>query len=157
MTRTNIRLLAATALTLAISACGGGPTFPALQGVKLILPAQAEGRLVTCETCTPAAWGVLETSITLENNGTRDRRISTVESRVLNRTRNSVIATNTRPNKDFPLLDLLLPRGGRASLDVGVVYSPLPPPTDDIWFAVIVTFDDGATIGDQVRLLTRVS
>ena len=153
MPRTSIRLLAAT-LTLTLSACGGGPTLPASQGAKLILPAQVEGRLVTCATCSPAAWGVLETSITLENNGAHDRRISTVESRVLNRTRNIVVATNTRPNKDFPLLDLLLPRGGRASLDVGVVYAPLPPPTDEIWFAVIVTFDDGGTIGDQVRLFT---
>ena len=153
MTKANVRLLAA-ALTLALPACGGGPTLPASQGVRLILPAQAEGRLVTCAACTPAVWGVLETSITLENNGAHDRRIARVESRVLNRTRNTVIATNTRPNKDFPYLDLLLPRGGRASLDVGVVYAPLPPPKDEIWFAVIVTFDDGGTIGDQVRLFT---
>jgi hypothetical protein len=113
MATMNIRLLGAS-LTLILSACGRGPTLPASQGVKLILPAQAEGRLVTCATCSPAVWGVLETSITLENNGAHDRRISTVESRVLNRTRNTVIATNTRPNKDFPYLDLLLPRGGRA-------------------------------------------
>lgn len=142
---------------LVLAACGGGPTAPASPGVTLALPGQVTGTVVTCATCTPAISAFAETTVIITNQGDRDRRVATLEARVLNRSRSSIVATNTRPNKDAPLGDTYLSRNGSLALEAGVVYMPLPPPRDEIWFVVVVTFEDGGTIEGRSRLITPTS
>lgn len=143
--------------TLVLAACGGGPTAPTSPGTTLTLPAQVTGTVVTCATCTPAIWAFAETAVIITNQGDQDRRVATLEARVLNRSRSSVIATNTRPNQDAPLGDRHLPRNGSLALEAGVVYMPLPPPRDEVWFVVVVMFEDGGTVEGHSRLFTPTS
>jgi hypothetical protein len=144
-------------LVLGLGACGGSPTAPASSGVTLTLPAQMTATVVTCATCTPAIWAFAETTITLTNRGDRDRRVTTVEARVLNKSRSTVLATNVRPNEDATYPDRFLPRNAALSLEAAVAYRPLPPPRDEIWFVVVVTFEDGGTLDNQSRLFTPTS
>jgi hypothetical protein len=143
---------------LALVACAGGPTGPLVRGATLLLPAQVAGTIVRCDFCTdPAIWAVVEAPVTITNVGNRGLRVASVEARVVNHTRLSVIASNTRPNVDISYPDTDVPANGSLTLEAAVVYHPLPPPRDEIWLVVIVSFEDGTSADARARLFTDPS
>lgn len=139
--------------TLVLAACGSGPAAPNA-GVTLVLPDGITGRIVTCATCTdPAVWAVVEQDVSIVNRSTRDRQVATVEARAFNHTRGTLIKANTRPNVDYVYPDTWVPAGGMLTLQAGLVYHP-PPPGDEVYFIVIVTFRDGTSVRGQTPLFT---
>lgn len=121
-----------------------------------MLASSVTGTIVTCGTCTvgPTVWANVSAPVTITNPGAAAITVATVEARAFNQTRNSLIASNVRPNADFAYPTLDVPAGGSLTLDAGLIYHPLPPPTDDVRLAVVVTFSDGTTARADARLLT---
>lgn len=120
----------------------------------MILPAQVASMIVRCDFCTDPVTAVVQVPVTITNVGNRDLRVESVEARVVNQTRQTVIASNTRPNVDFPYPHTDVPANGSLTLEAGVVYHPLPPPRDEIRLVVLVTFHDGTSAHGQARLFT---
>lgn len=140
---------------LLLTACGGSPLTPQTPPISLTLPPQVTGTVVRCETCgAPTTWGTATASIVITNHSDRDRVTATVETTVVNRSRATVLGRNTRPNPDAPYPETRVPANGSLTLDAAVVYEPLPPPRDEIWFVVLVTFDNGASVRSETRLFT---
>lgn len=59
-----------------------------------------------------------------------------------------------RPNVNYSYRETRVPAGGALTLQAGLVYEPLPPPRDEVYLVVIVTFRDGTSVRAETRLVT---
>lgn len=148
-------MAAALLVPLLVSSCDDNPNAPDV-GITVVMPASVTAPIVTCLECTtdPTVWAVAEANVTIINGSGRSLDVATVEARAFNRTRNTLITSNTRPNTDHTYAETFIPNNGSLTLAAGVVYFPLPPPGDDVQFAVVVTFRDGTVARGETRLIT---
>lgn len=139
------RALGATLVAAAlVPACGGAtPTAPgATLTLTFAVPIQA--RLVPCPTCVegPAQRVVAEFPVTVADPSGPGGQVERVEVLVFNRSRGVELGRNTRPNKDFPYADTLVPAGGSLVLEAGIVFDP-PSSGDQVDLTVRVSLADG--------------
>jgi hypothetical protein len=141
MKRLTIEIVAVA--LLASVACGDrGITQPSPPPLQIEIPSMITGRLQMCVTCSPAFPVVAEFPVTIGDAFGGGGVVESVETRIQNVSRGSLVAVNVRPNGEFGYPDTSVPANGRLVLQAGVVFD-LPPPRDEIRAIVTVRLTDG--------------
>lgn len=146
-TRCGVLVSATISIALIASSCSRSPVQPGTL-VSVEFPTPLVGQFVACATCTaePKQWISAEFPVTVANNSDADLTVATATAVVVNASRgNAELGRGTRPNRDFPYTDVLVRAHSTLTLPLGVVYFPVPQPTDDVRIEVTVTFSDGRT------------
>jgi hypothetical protein len=137
---------AAWTLAAGLVLCGCGEharPAPSAPGITLRVPNPIAGRYAACSACSerdPAV--VAEFAVTVGDPAGPGGTVAAVEVRVFDRSRDTELARNTRPNTNVGLPDAAIPAAGELQLQAGIALSP-PPPRDEVVVTVIVTLTDG--------------
>ena len=146
------------AVGLVLSGCGGqGRPTPSAPGITLRVPDPIAGRYAACPACPePASTVVAEFTVVVGDPAGPGGTVAALEVRVFNRSRDTELARNTRPNASVGLPDAAIPAAGELQLEAGITLSP-PPPRDEVVVTVVVTLTDGRQTSRTVPFVIQAA
>ena len=149
------RLVVAGVLAVT-AACGDRPApGPSLPPLSIAVPAQVEGHLTTCTTCSDGPTVVVQFAVTVVDATGPGGTLDTLDTRVINQSRGTEIAHNVRPNGDVGLSASAVPAGGQVSVDSGIGF-PAPPPRDSLAVTVTIRMTDGREASASAALVVVI-
>jgi hypothetical protein len=143
---------------LVLWGCGehARPT-PSAPGITLRVPNPIAGRYAACPACPePERNVVAEFAVVVGDPAGPGGTVATLEVRVFNRSRDTELARNTRPNTNVGLADAVIPAAGELQLQAGIALPP-PPPRDEVVATVIVTLTDGRQTARTVPFVIQAA
>jgi len=144
------RLVVALGLTV-IAACGGSDNGPSPAPLVLTLPPAIEGHYSTCQTCADPVAVIVNFSVTVSDANGPGGTIVALEMRVMDTSRGTEVARNTRPNGEVGLSPSALPAGGQVTIDAGIGFPP-PPPRDALLVVATARLTDGRSASASAPL-----
>ena len=140
--------------------CGCGehaPPTPSAAGITLRVPNPIAGRYAPCPACPePDPSVVSEFTVVVGDPAGPGGTVASLEVRVFNRSRDTELARNTRPNTSVGLPDSTIPPAGELQLQAGIALPP-PPPRDEVVVTVVVTLTDGRQTSRTVPLVVQAA
>jgi hypothetical protein len=94
---------------------------------------------------------VLEFPVIIADPAGGGGTLATLATTVFNRSRNSAVVRNERPNGSFAFPEVTLPAGGSLTAQAGAVFTP-PPPRDEIVVIVEARLSNGRSAQRTVRV-----
>ena len=145
------RLAAALASVTLAAGCGDSDNGPSPATLVLTLPAAIEGHYSTCQTCTDPVAVIVNFPVTVIDASGPGGTIAALDTRVMDTSRGTEVARNTRPNGDVGLSPSALPAGGQVTIDAGIGFPP-PPPRDALLLVATARLTDGRSASASAPL-----
>ena len=123
--------------------------------LSIAVPAQVEGHLTTCTTCSDGPTVVVQFAVTVVDASGPGGTVATLDTRVINQSRGTEIAHNVRPNGDVGLSASAVPAGGQVTVDSGIGF-PAPPPRDSLTVTVTIRMTDGREASASAALVVVI-
>ena len=145
------RLAAALAIVTLGASCGDSSSGPSPAPILLTLPTAIEGHYSTCQTCTDPVAVIVTFPVTVSDASGPGGTIATLDTRVMDTSRGTEVARNTRPNGDVGLSPSALPAGGQVTIDAAIGFPP-PPPRDALMVVATARLTDGRSASASAPL-----
>ncbi len=145
------RLAGALAIVTVGAGCGDSSSGPSPAPILLTLPAAIEGHYSTCQTCTDPVAVIVNFPVTVSDARGPGGTIAALDMRVMDTSRGTEVARNTRPNGDVGLSPSALPAGGQVTIDAGIGFPP-PPPRDALLVVATASLTDGRSASASAPL-----